>query len=96
MRYEPKFRGTILPFDLNQAFRGATLVTRDGHPVTNFRRVGDDLLGVVLGDQPCRWELTGSFPIQSTCGRRLDLCIGVPAKIGFFTRIAGYVFGGAQ
>lgn len=83
----PKFRGELLPFDLQKALNGSPVVTRRGFQVTGIRCIGYQVHGVLCG-QISQWALTGSFPLAEPSARILDLFIGVPAKETFLTRLA--------
>jgi hypothetical protein len=83
----PKFRGELIPFDLQKALSGSPVVTRNGYEVAGLRRFGQELHGVFT-DRIAQWEITGRFPDPENDARILDLFIGVPAKATFFTRLA--------
>jgi len=82
-----KFRGKLIPFDIQKAFEGAPVVTRRGFEVTGLRRIGNQLHGVVDGEIT-DWNLNG---IWSAAPGFLDLFIGIPAKVTFLTRLADWL-----
>jgi hypothetical protein len=83
----PKFRGELIPFDVQKALKGAPVVISNGYQVEGLRMAGNQLHGVVQG-QICNWGLDGTFPIPGPAARILDLHIGVPQKVTFFTRLS--------